>query len=151
MDYYEDIEVGDEYEVGRHTPSRDEIVEFARKWDPQPYHLDDEAAAASGFGGLSASSCHTYAISSLIFSRSDRKLRAAAMMGLEVRFPNPVRPDEELVLSQEIVEKRPSKSRPDVGVVRSRGSIRNPRGEEVMVMDSTYLVTRRPSAPAGTG
>ena len=77
MEYFEDIELGVEHEVGRHTPSRDEIIRFARQWDPQPFHVDEEAARASVFGGLSASSCHTYSISSLIFSRSPTRLRTA--------------------------------------------------------------------------
>lgn len=142
--YFEDITVGREVEVGRHTPSKSEIIEFARKWDPQPFHIDEEAAKQSVMGGLSASSCHTYSIGSLIFSRSDQKLHTAAMLGLEMKFPNPVRPDEELTLFEVFLDKRPSSSRPAYGVVRSRGSLRNPRDEEVMVMESSYLVVRRP-------
>ena len=142
--YFEEIRIGSEYEVGRYTPSKQEIVDFARRWDPQPFHIDEAAAAASVFGGLSASSCHTYAISSLIFSRSDRKLHTAAMLGMEVKFPHPVRPDEELVLIETMVAKRESRSRPDVGIVTSRGALRNPRGEDVMATESSYLVLRRP-------
>lgn len=143
MLYFEDIEIGQEKEVGRYTPSRDEIISFATQWDPQPFHIDDEAASASVFGGLSASSCHTYSICSLIFSRSAPKLKTAAMLGLEVRFPNPVRPDEELTMSETFLEKRPSGSRPTLGVVKSQTSLRNPGGEEVMRMESNYLVERR--------
>ena len=143
MLYFEDIEIGQEKEVGRYTPSRDEIISFATQWDPQPFHIDDEAASASVFGGLSASSCHTYSICSLIFSRSAPKLKTAAMLGLEVRFPSPVRPDEELTMSETFIEKRPSGSRPTLGVVKSRTSLRNPQGEEVMRMESNYLVERR--------
>jgi acyl dehydratase len=143
MLYFEDIEIGQQKEVGRHTPSREEIISFASQWDPQPFHIDEEAARASVFGGLSASSCHTYAICSLIFSRSAPKLKTAAMLGLEVNFPMPVRPDEELTMSETFLEKRPSGSRPTLGVVKSRTSLRNPRGEEVMRMESNYLVERR--------
>jgi acyl dehydratase len=143
MLYFEDIEIGQEKEVGRHTPSRDEIISFARQWDPQPFHLDEAAANASVFEGLSASSCHTYSICSLIFSRSVPRLKTAAMLGLEVRFPVPVRPDEELTMSETFLEKRPSASRPSLGVVKSRTSLRNPRGDEVMRMESSYLVERR--------
>ena len=70
MRHFEDIEVGETIEVGRHAVSREEIIRFAEQWDPQPFHIDEEAARDSIFGGLSASSCHTYSISSLIFSRS---------------------------------------------------------------------------------
>ncbi len=94
-------------------------------------------------GGLSASSCHTYSISSLIYSRSDEKLRTAAMLGLEMRFPNAVRPDEELTLFEKFLDKRVSSSRPRYGVVSSETVMRNERGEDVMVMTSSYLVERR--------
>ncbi len=142
-DYFEDIEIGREVEIGRHTPTRDEIVDFARQWDPQPFHLDEAAGRASPMGGLSASSCHTYSISSLIYSRSDEKLHTAAMLGLEMRFPSAVRPDEELTLYEKFVDKRVSKSRPAYGVVSSETVMRNGRGEDVMVMRSSYLVSRR--------
>lgn len=141
--YFEDIVVGREVEIGRHTPSKEEIIEFARRWDPQPFHVDEEAAKHSVMKGLSASSCHTYSIGSLIFSQSQHRLHTAAMLGLEMRFPNPVRPDEELTLFEVFLDKRRSSSRPAFGVVRSRGSLRNPRDEEVMVMESSYLVERR--------
>jgi acyl dehydratase len=143
--YFEDVEIIDEFEIGRHTPSRDEIVSFARQWDPQPFHVDDEAARRSVMGGLCASSCHTYSISSLIFSRSEKRLRTAAMLGLEMRFPNPVRPDEELTLYEQVLDKRVSASRPGYGIVQSRTTLRNARGEDVMVMESSFLVDRRPS------
>lgn len=141
--YYEDVEPGQEVEIGRHTPSRDEIITFAQKWDPQPFHLDDEAGRDSVMGGLSASSCHTYSISSLIFSRSERKLQAAAMLGLQMKFPAPVRPDEELTLLETCNSKRVSASRPGFGIISSRSILRNARGEDVLVMESNFLVTCR--------
>ena len=143
-DYFEDIEIGRRVEIGRHTPTRDEIIEFARQWDPQPFHLDEAAGRASPMGGLSASSCHTYSISSLIYSRSDEKLKTAAMLGLEMRFPSAVRPDEQLTLFEKFTKKRVSNSRPKYGVVSSETVLENQRGEEVMVMRSNYLVERRP-------
>ena len=144
--YFEDIELGREVEIGSHTPTREEIIDFARQWDPQPFHLDEAAGRASPMGGLSASSCHTYSISSLIYSRSDEKLHTAAMLGLEMRFPNAVRPDEALTLFEKFTDKRVSKSRPEFGVVSSQSVIRNERGEDVMVMKSSYLVARRTPA-----
>ncbi len=147
--YYEDIELAREVEIGRHTPTRDEIVDFARQWDPQPFHLDEEAGRVSPMGGLSASSCHTYSISSLIYSRSDERLQTAAMLGLQMRFPNAVRPGEELTLFETFTDKRVSKSRPAYGVVSSQSVLRNERGEDVMVMTSSYLVLRRDESRAG--
>ena len=82
-------------------------------------------------------------ISSLIFSRSENKLQTSAMLGLEMRFPAPVRPDEELTLIEVFVSKRVSSSRPAYGIVSSRSNLRNARGEDVMVMQSNFLVERR--------
>lgn len=143
MTYFEDIELGLEHEVGRHTPSRDEIIAFAKQWDPQPFHIDEEAARTSIYGGLSASSCHTYSISSLIFSRSEPRLRTTAMLGMKVTFPTPVRPDQELTLTETFLDKRVSRSRPKLGIVKSRTTLRNPAGEDVMRLQSSYLVERR--------
>ena len=143
MLFYEDLRVGEARELGAHRVTRDEIVRFAREWDPQPFHVDEEAARRSVFGGLTASSCHTYSISSLISSRSDERVAAAAMMSLSLRFPEPVRPDDDLVLRNTTLEKRESESKPGHGVVRSRTTLVNARGQEVFVMDATYLVRRR--------
>jgi len=143
MRYFEDVVVGKLEEIGRHVVSRDEIVRFAGEWDPQPFHLDEEAARASVFGGLTASSCHTWSIASLIFSRHPDKLRTVAMLGLKMRFPSPVRPDDELTLRQIHLDKRVSRSRPEYGIVKSRGSMVNRSGEEVMVSQSSHLVERR--------
>lgn len=151
MRYFEDVEPGETIVVGRHTVSRDEIVRFAEQWDPQPFHVDEKAARDSVFGGLAASSCHTYAISSLIFSRFAERLRAAAMLGLKMRFPTPVRPADELTLRETCLDARPSRSRPGFGIVKSRTTLTNAAGEEVMVMQSSYLVERRPSASAESG
>jgi len=142
--YFEDVVPGQEVEIGRHTPSREEIIRFATEWDPQPFHLDEEAGRNSVMGGLSASSCHTYSISSLIYSRSEAKLQTAAMLGLQMKFPAPVRPDEELTLFETCDNKRVSASRPGFGIISSRTTMRNARGEDVMVMESNFLVRCRP-------
>jgi len=147
MDYYEDVVPGEEFEIGRHTPSKDEIITFARQWDPQPFHLDEEEGRKSVMGGLCASSCHTYAISSLIYSRCADKLKTASMLGMQVNFLTPVRPDEELTMFETYLEKRESKSRPGFGIVTSRSCIRNPNGDDVMVMESNFLVEARGDSP----
>jgi acyl dehydratase len=141
--YFDDIEVGEVRALGQHAVSRDEIVRFAGEWDPQPFHTDDDAAADSIFGGLTASSCHTYSISSLVFHKSGQPMAVAAMLGLELRFPTPVRPGDVLSLRDECLEKRLSKSRPGFGVVKSRSTLANQKGEEVFVMDANYLVQCR--------
>ena len=147
MDYYEDVEPGTEFEIGRHTPSKEEIISFATQWDPQPFHMDDEAGRQSLMGGLSASSCHTYSISSLIYSKSVHKLKTAAMLGLQMKFPTPVRPDQELTLFETYVAKRVSNSRPGLGIITSRTCLRNPEGDDVMVMESNFLVEARGDTP----
>jgi acyl dehydratase len=144
MRYFEDIEVGERLEVGRHVVSKAEIIRFAEQWDPQPFHLDEEAAKDSVFGGLSASSCHTYSISALIFSRSaELKSKTAAMLGMKMRFPTPVRPGDELTLIDVCLDKRVSRSRPRYGIVKSQASLVNAAGAEVMVCQSSFLVERR--------
>lgn len=144
MRYFEDIEVGARVEVGRHVVSREEIVRFAEQWDPQPFHIDEEAAKDSVFGGLSASSCHTYSISALIFSRAAAlRSKAAAMLGMKMRFPTPVRPGDELTLVEVCLDKRVSRSRPRYGIVKSQASLVNAAGAEVMVCQSSFLVERR--------
>lgn len=149
MRYFEDIEVGLPIEVGRHLVSKEEIIRFAEQWDPQPFHVDEEAARDSVFGGLSASSCHTYSISSLIFSRAaDLKTKAAAMLGMKMRFPTPVRPGDELTLREVCLDKRESRSRPRYGIVKSQASLVNAAGAEVMVCQSSYLVERRDAGSA---
>lgn len=143
MRYFEDIIEGVVLDLGDHSVTREEIVRFAREWDPQPFHVDEAAAVHSVFGGLTASSCHTYSISSRISSAQDNPLAVAAMLGLTLRFPIPVRPGDRLRLFDECLEKRLSKSRPGLGVVKSRTILTNQEGGEVLVMESSYLVRCR--------
>jgi acyl dehydratase len=144
MRYFEDIAVGETIEVGSHDVSKDEIVRFAEQWDPQPFHVDETAAKASVFGELTASSCHTYSISSLIFSRAGAlKSKTAAMLGMKVNFPNPVRPGDRLTMHETCIDKRVSRSRPGYGIVKSRAELSNGNGEPVMVMQSSFMVERR--------
>lgn len=144
MRYFEDIAVGETVEVGSHVVSKEEIVRFAEQWDPQPFHVDEAAARESVFGELTASSCHTYSISSLIFSRAgDLKSKTAAMLGMKMNFPNPVRPGDALTMRETCIDKRVSNSRPRYGIVKSRAELVNGRGEPVMVMQSSFMVERR--------
>jgi acyl dehydratase len=143
MRYYEDIHEGVVLEQGEHHVSREAIVRFATEWDPQPFHIDEEAAGKSVFGGLTASSCHTYAISSLIFSRSRERMATAAMLAMTIQYPMPVRPDDVLRQFDTCVEKRLSNSRPGLGIVKSRTTLVNQSDEEVLIMESSYLVRCR--------
>jgi acyl dehydratase len=144
MRYFEDIEVGKTLEIGCHEVSKEEIVRFAEQWDPQPFHLDEAAARDSVFGGLTASSCHTYSISSLIFSRAaELRSKTAAMLGMKMNFPAPVRPGDLLTMYETCLDKRVSRSRPRFGIVKSRATMVNAAGQEVMVMQSSFMVERR--------
>lgn len=146
MMYFEDFEVGHQRTVGSYRVSREEIVEFATRFDPQPFHIDEEAARESIFGGLTGSSTHTFALMSLIHSQSPVEIALVANLGAEkLRFPAPLRPDDELSLSSETMSVRPSRSRPGIGIVSTRSVLRNDRGEIVMDMLTSFMVKRRPA------
>ncbi len=143
MHYFEDYEVGEVRNLGSYRVSRGEIVEFAERFDPQPFHIDEAAAKDSIFGGLTASSCHTFALMSLIHSRSSEEAALVANLGADsLRFPNPLRPDDEITLRSECVAARQSKSRPAIGIVTTHSTLRNQRDETVMEMRTNFMVER---------
>ncbi|MFT5441188.1 MAG: acyl dehydratase [Myxococcota bacterium] len=142
--YYEDFEVGHITDVGSRRVTREEIVEFATRFDPQPFHIDDAAANASIFGGLTGSSCHTFALVSLIHHQGGGDIALVANLGSEeLRFPKPLRPDDTLSLRSECVAMRPSSSRPEIGIVTTRSLLTNQRDETIMDMKTTFMVKRR--------
>jgi len=141
---FDDISVGmvmsasEAYEI-----TADEIVEVAERWDPQPFHLDPVAAAASHFRGLVASGLHTIAASLGLGYREVPGTAPVAGLGMdELRFLHPVRPGDRLQQSTEVVEVRPSGSRPDRGVVRGRRTVTNQDGVTVLVYVLTWMVER---------
>jgi acyl dehydratase len=143
--YFEDFTPGTVYELGSRTFTRDDIVAFARQYDPQPFHLDEEAAAASPFGGLIASGWQT---ASTCFRLSvDGFIGRAASLGSpgidELRWLRPVRPGDTLTARAEVLEAKPSRSKPDRGAVRVRYDAFNQRGEQVLSMMSWGLFARR--------
>ena len=144
--YWEDLPEGTVIELGTRDVSREEILEFARMYDPQPFHTDEEAAKASIFGGLIASGWHTCAMAMRLLC--DGLLRRAASLGSpgvdEVRWLKPVRPGDTLEARMEVVESRASRSKPDRGMVRSRWEVRNQAGEMVMTMEGMGMYRRRP-------
>jgi acyl dehydratase len=149
--YFEDFEVGAIHELGAHTFTREEIVGFARQYDPQPFHLDDEAARASIYGGLIASGWQT---GSICFRLAvDGLIGEAASLGSpgidELRWLAPIRPGDTITARAEILEARPSRSKPDRGIVRIRYDAHNQRGEHVFSMIGPGLFLRRDRAPAG--
>ena len=143
MRYFEDFEVGQKRRVGSIRVSREEIIEFATRFDPQPFHIDEDAAKASIFGGLTGSSCHTFALVGLIHARSGEEIALVANLGAEkLRFPSPLRPDDELTMTSECVAMRPSRSRPEIGIVTTQSLLTNQRDEVVMDMTTTFMVRR---------
>jgi acyl dehydratase len=149
--YFEDIEVDDSQKAGPYSVSKDEIIQFAEKYDPRPFHIDEAAAARSVFAGLSASAAHTFAIFYSLTNKLHPPIRAIAALGYdELRLPNPVRPDDELDLDVRVLEKRESKSKSDRGIFRFRAFLRNQRRETVLECISNILVARRPDANAPT-
>lgn len=143
--YLEDFAVGQTYGSGRLTVDRSRIKAFAAEFDPQPFHLDDEAARQSIFGELAASGWHTAALTMRLLVEGELK-PAGGIVGVgfdEFRWPVPVRPGDELSLESEVLEVRPSKSRPNQGLIKVRTTTRNQRGEAVQVSVGTLIVPRR--------
>ena len=146
--FLEDLHVGDRFGSGTYEVTEQGIVDFAEEFDPQPFHLDLDAAKRSVFRGLAASGWHTAAMSMRLFVTGDLKL-AGGSIGLavdELEWPRPVRPGDTLRLQTEIVEVRPSRSKPDRGIIRIRNVTTNQDGEVVQSFLASVLVRRRPAA-----
>ena len=147
---WEDFQVGDRFQTGAYAVTEKAIVDFAREFDPQPFHLDIEAAEKSVFQGLAASGWHTAAMTMRLYVTSGLEL-AGGSVGLgvdELRWPVPVRPGDTLRCEIEILETRPSKSRPDRGILRIRDVTRNQKGEVVQTFTAAVLALRRPAYSA---
>ena len=145
--YLEDFAVGQTYGSPLLRVDEARAVDFAKEFDPQPFHLDDKAARGSIFGGLAASGWHTAAMTMRLLVEGDLK-PAGGIIGLgfdEFRWPRPVRPGDELHLTSEILEVRPSKSRPDQGLVKVRTTTFNQNNEPVQITVGNLLVPRRTS------
>ena len=133
--------------AGPYFISKDEVIQFAKRYDPRPFHIDEAAAARSVFAGLSASAAHTFAIFISLTNKFQPPVRVIALLGYdELRLPNAVRPGDNLYLESTTLEKRESKSKPDRGIVRSRGRLRNQKGETVLQCVYSVLVERRSDA-----
>ena len=146
--YLEDLKVGDRFVSKRYPVTAEAIVNFARQFDPQPFHLDAAAAGASVFRGLAASGWHTAAMTMNLFVTSSLKL-AGGSIGLgvdELRWPRPVRPGDLLQLTTEILEVRPSRTKPDHGIIRIRNTTTNQDDAVVQSFMANVMVRRRPAA-----
>jgi acyl dehydratase len=143
--YLEDLHVGDRFHSDAIEVTREDIIAFAREFDPQPFHLEEKAAERSVFKELVASGWHTAAMSMKLFVTGGLKL-AGGSVGLgvdELRWPQPVRPGDILRLETEILDMRSSKSKPDRGIIRIRNVTTNQRGEIVQIFMAFVMVRRR--------
>lgn len=146
--YFEDFTVGREFRTDGASVTESQILDFALAFDPQPFHMDLEAAKQSMFGGLIASGFHTMALTFRLFAQT--RALAACSLGSpgvdELRWLRPVRPGDTLRATVQVVEQRPSGSKPDRGIIRLHWTALNQRSEPVLTMTSMQLVKRRPAA-----
>jgi acyl dehydratase len=143
--YWEDFQPGSVHEIGSHTFSEQEIIAFARQFDPQPFHTDPEAARATFFGGLIASGWHTCAVGMrLMVQAYIGRSASLGSPGVEnIRWLAPVRAGDTLTYRRVLLEARASQTKPGVGLVRSRLEAVNQRGETVLTMDGWGMFRRR--------
>ena len=142
--FLEDLQVGQRFSSGSHTVDEAQIKAYAAQFDPQPFHLDDEAAKSTLFGGLAASGWHTASITMKLLVQSGLPLRGGIIgSGGEISWPKPTRPGDTLTVVSEIEEVIPSRSRPDRGMVRVRNETLNQNGEIVQVVIAKLVVPRR--------
>lgn len=146
MIYYEDVEIGAVEKYGSYPVTREEVIEFASRYDPQPFHLDDEAAAATYFGRLSASGWHTGAMAMRMMV-DQMKVRERAGLGSpgidELRWIKPVYPGDTLRVEAETLSKRRSANRPEMGLLHGLTRVYNQHDELVMTMKSVGLIRVR--------
>ena len=148
MIYFEDMKVGAETYFGSYDVTREEMLEFARRYDPQPFHLSDEEAAKTHFGRMSASGWHTAAMTMAVIARYvvEHEQAGLGSPGIdELRWRKPVYAGDTLHVRGKIVELTPSRSRPEMGSFRTETTITNQDDQTVMTFVSIVLIRRRPS------
>jgi acyl dehydratase len=148
VQYWEDIEVGARQAFGAYRVTREEVIAFAERYDPQPFHLSDEAAAQTHFGRLAASGWHTCAMTMAMIVENLKANRQAGLgsPGLdELRWLTPVYPGDTLACESEVLSKRLSQSRPTMGLTKTRITVFNQDGVAVMAFVSNAMVATRPA------
>lgn len=143
--YFEDIEVGKKRTKSiTYQVKKEDIIEFARHWDPRSFHIDEVAAVSSVFGGLVACSAHIFSILSWFATHGQRRVASIAALGFDkLRMHHPVRPGDTLSCSFECLEKRESDSKQDRGIVRTLGTLSNQQNIEVFSAIVTTMVEKR--------
>lgn len=146
MKYFEDFVIGEKQSFGSYAVTREEVMEFASKYDPQSFHLDDDAAAKTHFGRLSASGWHTCSMTMAMMVENFKGQQVASLgsPGVdELRWLKPVYPGDTLRVESETIEKRRSASRPEMGITKSRQTVFNQHDEMVLSMISNGLIRVR--------
>src|SRR2546430_8528711 len=142
--YLDDLQIGQRFTSGTHVVDEEQIKAFARQFDPQPFHLDNEAAKDTLFSGLAASGWHTAAITMRLLVEGGLPLAGGVVgAGGELDWPNPTRPGDTLHVESEVLDIRPSRSRPDRGVANMRSLTHNQRNEVVQRLTAKLVVLRR--------
>lgn len=144
--YLEDLHVGLKFECGTHALDADQITAFAREFDPQPFHLDDEAAQGTFFGGLAASGWHIVCLTMRMIAENVPIAGGVIGGGAEITWPRATRPTDILHVTSEIMEVTPSRSKPERGMALLRTETRNQKGELLQVFTAKCVVPRRPRA-----
>jgi acyl dehydratase len=149
--YWEDFKVGEVHQIGEKRVDKDEIIVFAKQFDPQPFHVDEAAAKASIYGGLIASGWHTVAL--VMRMMCDSYMLDSASLGSpgidNLKWLKPVRPGDTIRAQRTTLEVRASASRPEMGLVKTRWEVINQNGERVMTMEGYGMFRRRnPGSPA---
>jgi acyl dehydratase len=146
--FLDDLQVGQRFQSGSHRLSVGEIKSFAGSYDPQPFHLDEAAAEGSLFGGLAASGWHTAAITMRLLVQGGAPLAGGLIgAGCELAWPRPTRPGDTLSVESEVLEIRPSRSKPDRGMITLKSETRNQDGDVVQVLTARLVVPKRPASP----
>lgn len=147
--FLDDLHVGQRFFSASQAVGADEIKRFAGEFDPQPFHLDEDAAAKSLFSGLVASGWHTAALTMRLLIKGGAPIAGGIVgAGVEIAWPAPTRPGDELQVVSEVTEVRPSRTKPNRGIVVLRSETRNQRGEVVQILTSKLVVFRKPQASA---
>ncbi|OSQ35780.1 dehydratase [Thalassospira mesophila] len=146
--YLEDLTVGQRFESATHKLDAEQIIAFARQFDPQPFHLDAEAAKSTLFGGLAASGWHTAALTMKLIVQSTPFSRGVIGRNVVVKWPRPTRPDDVLHVESEILSITPSQSRRDRGRVVMKSLTMTARGDVVQELEATIVVPRQPVTEA---
>jgi len=143
--FFDDFELGEQWPISQtYEMTRDEIVSFATKWDPQPFHVDEDAAKKSVYGTLTACGTHIQAVVLKLAQSLPHETAVIGALGYdEVRFHKPACLDDVLSLTIECIEKRPSSSKPDRGVIKNRHTLVNQTGDTVFSQTTTLLIARK--------